>query len=129
VSGNTQTSSEKRAELARQSQDCPRAAGFCGYASHTARGIGYAEELSPTLKGNDWQAQVPDVLTSETLVMASGQANAEIAEVGVTPTLTCYHEQPIVCMADDAQNAAVDENLSGTLKVGGAAPIVALSAQ
>lgn len=31
-----------------------------------------------------------------------------------------------ICMADDTQNAAVDENLAGSLKVGGGAPFVAL---
>ena len=161
-----------------------QSAGFCGYASHTAKSIGYEEETAPTLKGNDWQCQVPDVLQTVALqtghtagngsgfnsddvsytlslandhavafaqntrdevrlqggdgsvsgpiaasdsakgqgvpfVMASGQANAEIADDGTSPTITCLHEQPIVCMADDNQKAAIDENLSGTLKVGG----------
>ena len=40
-----------------------KSAGFCGYASHTAQSIGYEDEQSPTLKGNDWQSQVPDVVT------------------------------------------------------------------
>ena len=56
-------------------------AGFCGYASHTAKSIGYEDELAPTLKGNDWQSQVPDVV-QQAYVMASGQANAEITEGG-----------------------------------------------
>ena len=38
-----------------------QSAGFCGYASHTSKSIGYEDEQSPTLKGNDWQSQVPDV--------------------------------------------------------------------
>ena len=41
-----------------------QSAGFCGYASNTAKSIGYEEETAPTLKGNDWQCQVPDVLQS-----------------------------------------------------------------
>ena len=40
-----------------------KSAGFCGYASHTSQSIGYEDEQSPTLKGNDWQSQVPDVVT------------------------------------------------------------------
>jgi len=32
----------------------------------------------------------------QTLIMASGQANAEIFADGSTPTITCLHEQPIV---------------------------------
>ena len=42
---------------------CVYLAGFCGYASHTSQSIGYEDEQSPTLKGNDWQSQVPDVVT------------------------------------------------------------------
>ena len=97
---------------------------------------------------------------AEPLVLASGQANAEIC-VGVAPTLTLLHEAPVlatarmsfprsapqtvassssttnpstaagscstrdwsgpdaICMADDNARAAVDEDLSGSLKVGG----------
>lgn len=35
--------------------------------------------------------------------------------------------QNIVCMADDNGKAAVDEDVSGTLKVGGGSPIIALT--
>lgn len=52
------------------------------------------------------------------LCMSTGQANAEALEDSA-PTLNASHEQPI-CVADDNANAAVDENVSGSLKVGGA---------
>ena len=51
------------------------------------------------------------------MCMSNGQANAEIGEF--SPTLNCNHEQPIICMSDDNANAAVDEGIAGSLKVGG----------
>lgn len=42
-----------------------------------------------------------------------------------SPTLTAdWHNPAVLCMADDNAKAAIDENLCGTLKVGGGAPIV-----
>jgi hypothetical protein len=52
-----------------------QSAGFCGYASHTAKSIGYEEETAPTLKGNDWQCQVPDVLQATAIRVAQTSAN------------------------------------------------------
>jgi DNA (cytosine-5)-methyltransferase 1 len=52
LSGDFETSREKREALARAAGRGPASAGsggFCGYASHTARSIGYEEEQSPTL--------------------------------------------------------------------------------
>lgn len=45
-----------------------------------------------------------------------------------SPTLTADWHQPVVCIADDAAKAAVDEELCGTLKCGGSPPSVASSA-
>lgn len=58
--------------------------------------------------------------------MASGMANAEIC-YDMTPTHTArqYKDPQIVCMADDNANAAIDEDMCGSLKVGGHTPIVA----
>lgn len=58
------------------------------------------------------------------LCMSTGQANAEVMEDSA-PTLNASHEQPI-CVADDNANAAVDENVSGSLKVGGGGPWLAM---
>lgn len=58
------------------------------------------------------------------LCMSTGQANAEVLEDSA-PTLNASHEQPI-CVADDNANAAVDENVSGSLKVGGGGPWLAM---
>lgn len=92
-------------------------AGFKPHAGATAGSIGYEEEKSPTLdtgkpmaifdaRGNgdgktvctiigDHESRVTDYTT---IVLASGQANAEITQ-GLSPTLTCYHERPIVAHA------------------------------
>lgn len=37
----------------------------------------------------------------------------------VSTTLNAAHEQPIVCMSSDTSNAAIDEDVAGTLHVGG----------
>lgn len=61
-----------------------------------------------------------------TVVMASGQANAEI-EYDMTPAQAArqYKDPQIVCIADDNANAAIDFDMCGSLKVGGSNPIVA----
>lgn len=58
------------------------------------------------------------------LCMSTGQANAEVMEDSA-PTLNASHEQPI-CVADDNANSAIDENVSGSLKVGGGGPWLAM---
>ena len=203
VRGNTQTSKQKREELARAAgrgvnagggegnlsidyKQTPKvnkeishtlthegnggihssvlqSAGFCGYASHTASSIGYQEEQSPTLKGNDWQCQVPDVLQATAIRTANTGANGCGISEECAHTIDCAQPEavafaqntrnevrlqggdgsvsgpiaasdsakwqgvPFICMADDTQNSAIDENLSGTLKVGGGTPLVAYS--
>lgn len=43
----------------------------------------------------------------------------------VSTTLNAAHEQPIVCMSSDTSNAAIDEDVAGTLHVGGGLPLIA----
>lgn len=93
--GNPQTSKEKRQELTRAIEQ--RAGGTSGRGS---------------------------LASDSPMVMASRQANAEIL-TDCAPTLLAAHERPIVCMGDDNGKAAVDVDIAGTLKVGGAQPIVA----
>ncbi len=196
--GDNPSSKQKREELARaagRDSGARGSAGFCGYASHTASSIGYQEEQSLTLKGNDWQCQVPDVLqavalqtghtacngsgintddVSYTVSTSSDQAVAfaqntrdEVRLIGgdgsyagalaaspgakqqsyvcqsfsggsggdtnlgisdeCSPTMTASQPVDVLCMADDTQNAAIDDGVSGTLKVGGGTPIVTYS--
>lgn len=107
-----------------------------------AGGIGYAEELSPTLKaaasgsnrspcvfenhGQDSRLTGPlDVAptvaqkfgtggNNTPLVVATGQSGAEIT-VGFVPTLNCNHEQPVVAGLD-CRNATENQELSATLQ-------------
>lgn len=66
-------------------------AAFTAGQGVKANGIGWAEELSPTLKAADCGSnRSPTVLCR-----AHGQANAETLE-DCCPTLNCNHEQPIV---------------------------------
>lgn len=137
VRGNTQTSKQKREELARAAGRGAKACGgdgsLNGWDVQSKRIFG-EDGIAPTLnsgcrEGGGIQPSVLQAVALQTghtasegqttLCMASGQANSEITDDGTSPTITCLHEQPIVCMADDTQNAAVDKDVSGTLKVGG----------
>ena len=75
----------------RHEPDDSTCVGFVGnYGGKTAMGV--SEEVSPTVI-----AKHP----VDVLCMAHGQANAEIEEGGVSPTLTLLHEAPIVVSESD----------------------------
>ena len=119
-------------------------------ANTSANGIGITEECAHTidcaqpeavafaqntrnevrLQGGDGSVTGPIAASDSAkgqgvpFVMATGQANAEVTQ-DMTPTLNCAHEQPLICMADDNAKAAIDKDVCGTLKVGGAPPLVA----
>ena len=101
-----------------QNRQAVLAAGFCQGASPCAKTIGYQEEVSPTIKGApSGTAQVPAGQCNEAdmcIVMAHGQANAEIAE-GFCTTLNCNHEQPIIA-AVDCRNGTENPSINGTLQ-------------
>lgn len=75
---------------------------------YDARGNGDGETAC-TITG-DHNNRVTDYtcLISEPMVMATGQGNAEISQ-GISSTLNCNHEQPIVFGLDSEQNAMVDK--------------------
>jgi hypothetical protein len=56
----------------------------------------------------------------DVLCRAHSHANAETGR-NLAPTVTAHNakDAPIVCMADDNAKAAIDEDVSGTLKCGG----------
>lgn len=56
-----------------------------------------------------------------------GQTSAHGSNISddVAPTLDCASPSAVVCIADDNANAAIDEDLAGTIKVGGGQPFVA----
>lgn len=65
-------------------------AAFTAGQGAKAGGIGYAEEVSPTLRNEGGLSAMPTVLCR-----AHGQANAETLQE-CSPTLSCNHEAPIV---------------------------------
>lgn len=65
-------------------------AAFTAGQGAKAGGIGYAEEVSPTLRNEGGLSAMPTVVCR-----AHGQANAETLEE-CCPTLNCNHEAPIV---------------------------------
>ena len=113
-------------------------AAFSAGQGEKAGGIGWQEECAPSLKaaasgtntvptvydarGNgdgktvctitgDHENRITDYTA---LVMAHGQANAEICE-DLAPTLNCNHEQPIVT-AVDCRNGTENPDVNGTLQ-------------
>lgn len=59
--------------------------------------------------------------------MQDGQAKGTVTKDGTATTLNASHENPIVCMADGNGKTAIDEDMCGTLKVGGGSPMIAFS--
>lgn len=74
-----------------------------------------ADERAPMGDG----ARIGDVYCIE-----SAQSRAVI-EKGTAPTLNASHERPIVCAADDNGKTAIEEDMCGSLKVGGGSPWIA----
>lgn len=113
-----------------------QSAGFCGYASHTASGIGYSDETAPTLKGNDWQSQVPDVLQSVgsaayAMRMREGKAGGgkgPLVQTDVSGTIATGNDQTILCMASGQACAPISANdTSPTLTCLHEQPIVCMA--
>lgn len=82
------------------------AAGFKPNQGAKAHGIGYQEEVSPTLNTDSLPPAVLQKTEAVPIVMAGGQANAEICE-DLCPTLNCNCEQPILTYRFDAQNVPI----------------------
>lgn len=82
------------------------AAGFKPNQGAKAHGIGYQEEVSPTLNTDSLPPAVLQKTEAVPIVMAGGQANAEICE-DLCPTLNCNCEQPILAYRFDAQNVPI----------------------
>lgn len=86
----------------------------------------YGEDIAGTLlarnDGSPCDNKGPNVVC-----VASTQANAERSD-NCSPCLTSHlaKDPSVVCMADDNAHTAVDEDVCGTLKVGGGVPCVAL---
>jgi hypothetical protein len=163
VRGNTQTSKQKREELARAAGRGIAESGservlrdgiaFKYSAGAAARSMPTYSDGSVNTLTADYHA--PAVATAirtansgangsgisdecaHTIDCAQPEAVAFVGNYGgdttlgyseeCSPTMTAKNPVDVLCMADDTQNAAIDENLSGTLKVGGGTPLVAYS--
>lgn len=122
---------EKRAELAASSARSPRSAGFKYAAAAAAGSIAYGEELSPTLIA-DYHGPAVLSLTDrpKTYVCQtahSGSNGLGVGEAAITPTLDTNNSLGVLCMSSDTSNAAIDDDLAGTLHVGGGVSSVAES--
>lgn len=114
--GDYPSSREKREALAAAARRGASSAGFKFHQGAGAGNIGFEVEQSPTCTA-DWHN--PGVCT---------QYGEEVAG-----TLTARHDsspcpdrgQNVICMADDNAKAAIDEDMCGSLKVGGAPPMAA----
>ena len=129
VSGNTQTSREKRQELAERATESAGTGGECltqdsvlAFAQNTrdeVRLLGGDGSLTGALAAQSGAKQTTYVMTTantnangsnvstdvaytldgtncNAICMSSGQANAEVTDGGLAPTLTLLHEAPIV---------------------------------
>lgn len=70
------------------------------------------------LQGDGTHHAVMCANEDDIICMSDGQADANIT-YGMTATLNCMHEQPIVCVGSDSSKPAVDVELCSTLHVGG----------
>lgn len=95
--GDHPSSREKRQELAAAAERGASSAGFKFHQGAGAGNIGWESEQSPTCTA-DWHNP------------------AVCIAVAV---------DPVICMADDNAKAAIDEDMCGSLKVGGSAPSIA----
>ena len=154
LQGNPKTSREKRAELAARAGDGAEAAGFRRYGFRefvgpdialptipinemvatrgnalgrgTGFGIGGDGDPANTLSRNHPHAVAYGIQgsvvgrTDGNGPRGSGCSDAE----GPMFTLNCT-DRHCVCMADDNAKAAIDRDMSGSLKIGGSAPVVA----
>ena len=92
----------------------------CTFHQNQEGDVHLTEDLAGTITAGS------SVSRQQLVCMASGQANAEI-EYDMAPAQAArqYKDPPIVRIADDNANAAVDFDMCGCLKVGGSAPAVA----
>lgn len=151
--GDLESSAEKRASLAEEAGRSPRSAGFKYNAGSSANSLGYEVENSNTLTA-DWHApavfgfaqnsrdevrvqgdgtlagalSASPGMKQTTYVCETGHTGANglgAGESDVYKTLGTSCDGAVVCIADDNAKAAIDRDMCGSLKVGGAPPMVA----
>ena len=128
--GDYPSSREKREALAAAARRGASSAGFKFHQGAGAGGIGFEAEQSPTCTA-DWHN--PAVLTGDAgcLNPEDPQSKRIFTPDSCGPTLSSgaregMNIQPsVLCMADDNAKAAIDDDMCGSLKVGGAPPMAA----
>lgn len=79
-----------------------------------------ADNLATTLTAEYDASPCVDRGGYNVICVQDGQAKSVITQDNTSTTLNASHEQPIIfCAADDNGKTAVNEDLSGSLKVGG----------
>ena len=119
VRGSFETNAEKRQALA---EAAGRGAGCAGFKYHQgarAHGIGYEPDQSPTLTA-DWHQHA--VVCIQGVNMPDGNRNGSGLSDDLSFTLNATDVHGVLCMASDTSKAAINEDVSGTLLVGGGAP-------
>ena len=94
-------------------------AGFKYHQGAGAGNIGYISEQSPTLTA-DWHNPAVCIQGDIARGAHMGQNGEGYRTDGACYTLNTIDRHAVLCMADDNAKAAIDEDLCGTLKVGGA---------
>ena len=143
--GDYPSSREKRQELAAATGRCASSAVVDANLSDTgclnpedqqSKRVFTADSCAPTLSSGTTEGMSiqPSVLvpTNHVVLMTDTQANTSYGGE-VAGTLTARYDsspcadrgQSIICMADDNAKAAIDEDMCGSLKVGGAPPMAA----
>lgn len=128
--GDYPSSREKREALAAAARRGASSAGFKFHQGAGAGNIGFEVEQSPTCTA-DWHN--PAVLAGDAgcLNPEDPQSKRIFTPDSCGPTLSSgtgegMNIQPsVLCMADDNAKAAIDEDMCGSLKVGGAPPMAA----
>lgn len=128
--GDYPSSREKREALAARAGRGASVAGFKYTAGAGAGSIGYSPELSPTATA-DWHAPATVSFAQNSRDEVRVQGDGQVC--GALSASPGSKQQTYVaqtwCMADDNTKAAIDEDMCGSLKVGGAAPQVARNMQ
>jgi len=65
----------------------------------------------------------PNVDGGQNVVCMESAQTSAVIEVDQSPTLNASHEQPIICCVDDNGKTAIEEDMCGSLKVGGGSAV------
>lgn len=123
VSGNTQSSKQKREELTRATKERTRTSSQVMPFDSTQI-TSKANQSKPdfgrechTLSAEGHAPTIISLLSDGTTSQNSNGLG--YCEDGSAYTLNTVDHQSVLCVSDDQANASIDENLCGTLKVGG----------